>query len=97
MKITTHCYFDKGMNNLPSDQLLRGFQQFTQFNEDDSFANNTDEISASNLEFFVYLFTHTLPSDKYRIFDLNLASNKLSGILFVRKLIDKSSGNQAHT
>ena len=35
VKIDTHCKFDEGMNDLPSEQLPLGVQQLTRVNDDD--------------------------------------------------------------
>ena len=59
VKIATHYKFDEGMNHLPSEQLPLGFQQLTHVNDDDRVSCDDKEISASDLDFFVYSFAES--------------------------------------
>lgn len=102
VKVAIHCKFDEGMNDFPSDQLPLGFQQLTRVNSDEYLPCDTKKIGASNLDFFVYPFAHkeistspVLPTDKDKTYGLNLANDELSGRVYIRKIINKSSVQKA--
>ena len=102
VKIATHCKFDEGMNDLPSEQLPLGFQQLTRVNDDDRVPCDDKEISNSDLDFFVYPFADkeiahipVTSDDHHKHYGMSLADDELSGRVYVRKVADKSSVHRA--
>ena len=84
VKITSHCNFDEGFNDLLTELVPLGFQQLIWANRDESLPPDENDITSSDLEFFVYPFADkeiidvpVLPNDKNDQFGLQLRNNNL--------------------
>lgn len=56
VKITSHCKFDEGFNNLSTESVTLGFQKLIQSNHDQHILPDLTQIKFSDLDFFVDLF-----------------------------------------
>lgn len=84
VKITSHCEFDEGFNDLPTESVPLGFQQLIRVNCNESIPADEIDISSSDLDFFVYPFAdkeitdvHVLPDNKDKHFGFTLRNDDL--------------------
>ena len=69
IKITSHCKFDEGFNDLPTESVPLGFQQLIRANWGEPIPADDVDISSSDLDFFVYHFINK------QIIDVPVQSN----------------------
>ena len=58
VKITLHCKFDEGFNDVPTESIPLGFQQLIQASQDLHLPQNSSKIASTDLYFFVYPFAN---------------------------------------
>ena len=91
LRVATHCKFDEGYNDLPTDELPPRFQQILCMNNDEQTPADKQELSSSdNLQFYLYPFANTeiatilvLPGKKNDNFGLSLQNDYLTGRVYV--------------
>ena len=102
VKITSHCKFDEGFNDLPIESVPLGFQQLIWENRDEKIPIDSTDITSSDLDFFIYPFEYkeiteipVLPHETDDHFGFKLKNDELYGHVYVDKIKDKSSVHHA--
>ena len=101
IKIATHAKFDEGFNDQPIDNLPPNCQHILRLNGE-RVSIDQDELTASDLDFFVYPFAHNEivklkvnPKTKDETFGFKLASDDLSGRTYIEEVVDSVSSTAA--
>ena len=102
VKITSHCKFDEGFNDLPIESVPLGFQQLVRANRDEPIPADDVDISSSDLDFFVYPFADKQIIDvpiqshnKDKRFGFQLRDDDLYDRVYIEEIKKKSSVEKA--
>ena len=103
VKIATHAKFDEGFNDLPADTLPPNCQQILRHNGT-KLPTDKNEISSSQLEFFVHPFLEketvtipVLPNNKDDNFGFQLRDDELFSRTFIERVKDTKTSSAAKT
>ena len=98
VKITSHCKFDEGFNDLPIKSVPLGFQQLVHVNQDEPIPADDVDISSSDLDFSVYSFDDkqiievpVQSNNKDKLFGLQLQDDDLYDRVYIEEIKNKST------
>ena len=96
--IFSHCRFDDGFNDVPTESVPFGFQQLIQANQDSRLSQDSNKIASNDLIYFVYSFVDkeviiipVHPNDQHRHFSFQLCHDLLLSHVYIDQINEKSS------